>query len=220
MIPEKCPHCGMTWAEWMGEYECGSYPAGSSMVRATACTEIENLRKRVTSMDRLVASVPDLVKQAFQEGFASNAETLGKAWDRSNARKALDGEAQPRPPSWDADKEEIARLKAQLSQAERVVVPELKRSCVTCADGNGVGGCRLAEPCCSLEGWHSSAHSVPASRVLKDGEVAVDAVVLERSLDDVQCLLDCVRMNHWTGAVVDDVATALDALRAQGKETP
>lgn len=96
-----------------------------SELAASLCQENAELRKRVASLDHLVASVPDLVKQAFQEGFAGNAETLGRAWEKSNARKALDGEAQPRPPSWDADKEEIARLQAQLAQAERVVVPEL-----------------------------------------------------------------------------------------------
>lgn len=50
MTPEKCPHCGMMWNEAMGEYECGSYQAGSSVVRATACKEIARLKAQLSQL--------------------------------------------------------------------------------------------------------------------------------------------------------------------------
>ena len=153
MTPTNCPHCGMGWDEKMGEFECSSYPAGSSVVRSTACVEISRLR---AELDAIRAGVAVVVPEPLD---VEVEVELSKWW--------------PVGPGWRA------------GFAEGVI-------------------------------WaRSRAHSVPASRVLKDGERAVDAKVLERSLDDVQCLLNCVRMNHWTGAVVDDVATALDALRSQ-----
>lgn len=68
-------------------------------------------------LDRLLASVPDLVKDAFQEGFRVDGGGLGDAWDASHAKAALNGQANPRPPSWDADKERTQLLEIQLAQA-------------------------------------------------------------------------------------------------------
>lgn len=110
--------------------------------------------------------------------------------------------------------EENARLKAQLSQAGRVVVPELV------PDGMSteafVDGYRFAQ---------SRANSVPASRVLKDGEVAVSGEELEelRTLETCERLRNKVNEGR-TGYIGIGGAVAclarLDALRAQGKEKP
>lgn len=71
--------------------------------------------------------------------------------------------------------EEIARLQAQLAQAVPVVMPEC--------------GYRFNTHCMC---------AIPSSRVLKDGEVAVDAELVEE--------------------IIDKLFEALDALCAQGKE--
>lgn len=99
--------------------------------------------------------------------------------------------------------EENARLKAQLSQAGRVVVPELVpdgMSTEAFADGY-----RFAA---------SRAHSVPASRVLKDGEVAI-----QESERNVLLVLERYARKHGPESIQYAIDT-LDALRAQGKEKP
>lgn len=153
MNHETCPHCGMTWAEWKGEYECGSYPAGSSVVRATACAE-------------------------------------------------------------------ISRLQAELAQVREVVVPELMDD-----DYKEVKTVRAEDDLYFRVGYNlaaSRAHSIPASRVLKDGEVAIP----EKSFRDLQ------HFHEIRDAAIHAVAHGLsngpfrtksllmlrDALRAQGKE--
>lgn len=86
--------------------------------------------------------------------------------------------------------EEIARLRAE---AGRVVVPELT------PDGMSTAA--------FVEGYHfaaSRAHSVPFSRVLKDGEVAVDAeewaAMCDLGFDPEPCRLDhhgCCQEHNW-----------------------
>lgn len=194
MTPEKCPHCGMTWAEWRGEYECGSYPAGSSVVRATACTEIESLRTEIAERDAANKKDSELAVSLYQE----NAE-----------------------------------LQAQLAQAERVVVPELLSSEIEAYYLESVHAipadidAKEREWCFKDCRWAynlaaSRSHSVPASRVLKDGEVAIP----EKSFRDLQ------HFHEIRDAAIHAVAHGLsngpfrtksllmlrDALRAQGKE--
>ena len=91
------------------------FPASRRLATALKASRAESaaLRRQVEERDNLVASVPDLVKSAFQEGFRCEG-SLGPAWENSQARKVLDGEATPRPPLWDADKHRIAVLEAQL----------------------------------------------------------------------------------------------------------
>lgn len=68
MTPTNCPHCGMGWDEKMGEFECRSYPAGSGVVRSTACVEISRLRSEVDALRAGVAVVvPDSVRSAGQK---------------------------------------------------------------------------------------------------------------------------------------------------------
>lgn len=81
---------------------------------------LKALRSELAALNKILASVPYLVKSAFQEGFRVDGGALGGAWENSQARKVLDGEATPRPPSWDADKHRIAVLDAQL----RVRIPD------------------------------------------------------------------------------------------------
>jgi hypothetical protein len=108
---------------------------------------------------------------------------------------------------------EIARLKAQLSQAERVVVPELTEVDVrTALMSNAID--------VDVEGvtprlnriLTSRAHSVPASRVLKDGEVAI-----QESERNVLLVLERYARKHGPESIQYAIDT-LDALRAQGKE--
>lgn len=90
---------------------------------------------------------------------------------------------------------EIARLKAQLSQAERVVVPELDGAPVLqeeFADNGEHSHWNLFDSGSGVllwteapeEEWHKHhrrpAHSVPASRVLKDGEMPIKISEWER----------------------------------------
>lgn len=100
---------------------------------------------------------------------------------------------------------EIDRLRAE---AGRVVVPELIPDGMSTAAF--VEGYRFAA---------SRAHSVPSSRVLKDGEVGVDQRLFGRLLDDAHTLINCARMNGWTDSVVEDVAESIIALRTQATAT-
>ena len=138
--------------------------------------------------------------------------------------------------------EEIARLQAQLAQAERVVVPEssviipdstdedMESIAVMLAEVGGPHLCaeqddfqaiaRTAWVCCQAHAvdW-LRAHSVPASRVLKDGEVAVTRTELgplrvianHFSRGDHEWILEYT-------VPVEMALDALNALRAQGKE--
>lgn len=64
---------------------------------------------------------------------------------------------------------EIARLKAQLSQAERVVVPELDSGISFWKHANGTWYC--------WDGWKNT--EMTRSRILKDGEVAVQIIPMD-----------------------------------------
>lgn len=141
--------------------------------------------------------------------------------------------------------EEIARLQAQLSQAERVVVPEssviipdstdedMESIAVMLAEVGGPHLCaeqddfqaiaRTAWVCCQAHAvdW-LRAHSVPASRVLKDGEVAVSRADLIEMVSNANA---CAYRPH--SCEHSDIhahskakARIADALRAQGKEKP
>lgn len=108
-------------------------------------------------------------------------------------------------------RDEIARLKAQLAQAERVVTRPLK-------DGEPCGhpGCmhHVTHPC---EGCgRISGHSVPASRVLKGGEVAVRETDLRELLNQAEDVLD--RYESRNPIQAGELRRSIDALRAQGKE--
>lgn len=135
----------------------------------------------------------------------------------------------------DALRGEVSRLQAQLSQvqAERVVVPawsanDFARECVSPGSyidrdlravfRNAEVGYRFAA---------SRAHSVPSSRVLKDGEVAVDAAEWEAmcdiGFDPEPCRLDhhgyCQEHNWFReNPCPTAILQNLYALRAQGKE--
>lgn len=162
---------------------------------------------------------------------------------------------------------EIARLQAQLSQAERVVVPELTDGIVSelWEEHSTIAGKRekasFAEGCHATNRWFlrnlnpqayreiiseirdeflcdgvicdgaalrceavrraSRAHSVPASRVLKDGEVAVQESLLRagQTLSNIAFnmkQLDTIP-EDWR-AKLKSSQEAWDALRAQGKE--
>jgi len=143
-------------AEWIAE--CEKWDEGEQLLneKALAQSQIEHRRSSMQIAPTLPMGVED--------------------WMMLVARKQ----------GRDENADEIAQLKEQLSQAkeERVVVPEwsvndFALSCVapgSYIDGdlraifrNAEAGYRLAA---------SRAHSVPASRVLKDGEVAVDAAEL------------------------------------------
>lgn len=122
--------------------------------------------------------------------------------------------------------EEIARLQAQLSQAERVVVPEwsandfalerVEQGSYIDRDlraifRNAEAGYKFAA---------SRAHSVPASRVLKDGEVAVSRADLIEMVSNANA---CAYRPH--SCEHSDIhahskakARIADALRAQGNE--
>ena len=133
---------------------------------------------------------------------------------------------------------EIARLQAQLAQeeAERVVVPELDGDPVLqeeFADNGEHSHWNLFDSGSGVllwtedpeEEWHKHnrkpAHSVPASRVLKDGEVAVTRTELgplrvianHFSRGDHEWILEYT-------VPVEMALDALTALRAQGKEKP
>lgn len=93
--------------------------------------------------------------------------------------------------------EEIARLQAQLAQAERVVVPEC--------------GYRFNTHCLC---------AVPASRVLKDGEVAVGAATMTayRSALSLAEFASEHEIDATWRVSFQSVREHFGALRAQGKE--
>lgn len=141
--------------------------------------------------------------------------------------------------------EEIARLQVQLSQAERVVVPELTSGVSFWRHANGAWYC--------WNGWKNI--EMTQSRVLKDGEVAVrledwdsarewefdgmrihklefeggfrfcvkrgDHLILGRSgAWDYDRLPSSRDEEFFREFRFDSFRAALDALRAQGKEKP
>ena len=95
--------------------------------------------------------------------------------------------------------EEIARLQAQLAQAERVV-PEC--------------GYRFNTHCLC---------AIPSSRVLKDGEVAVLKAEWEAAgnllFSARTAWVECETSGECDMSAVTKAAKAWDALRAQGKES-
>lgn len=160
--------------------------------------------------------------EKYNEGFELSFAELGTYMDEGLQHLA-------------AALEEIARLQAELAQAERVVVPEWSAndfalSCVELGSyidrdlraifRNAEAGYKFAA---------SRAHSVPASRVLKDGERAVDARRFDRMLaeeNERRYLIDLERyvrtmaiLQRWSKDTLEyGPLKALDALRAQGKE--
>lgn len=150
----------------------------------------------------------------------------------------------------DALHEKISRLQAQLAQAERVVVPELDGAPVLqeeLADNGGHSHWNLFDSGSGAllwteapeEEWHKHhrrpTHSVPASRVLKDGEVAVGRDDLVRvagqwektHLDSIAHTLakrqsdrgiEEVRRLHALKDSPCEACSQINALRAQGKE--
>lgn len=118
---------------------------------------------------------------------------------------------------------EIARLKAQLSQAERVVVPESVRSAgqklsniafnMKQMDAHANWKNTLDE---AQKEWDLAIRSVPASRVLKEGEVAVTRAELAplRIIANHFSRGDREWILEYT-VPVEMALDALDALRSQ-----
>lgn len=44
--------------------------------------------------------------------------------------------------------------------------------------------------------------------------ISIDAKLLEKLVDDSHCLLNCARMNHWSGAIVDDLSDSITKVEA------
>lgn len=121
---------------------------------------------------------------------------------------------------------EIARLQAQLAQAERVVVPELDAPTV-CGlieayddDPREINGVRTSE---NINAWfRENSHSVPASRVLKDGEVAVRNAEWEAAgnllFSARTAWVECETSGECDMSAVTKAAKSWDAIRTQGKE--
>lgn len=194
MNHETCPHCGMTWNKTVGEYECGSYPAGSSVVRATACTEIESLRTEIAERDAANKKDSELAVSLYQENAELQAQ-LAKV------------RAVP----------EFSDIMREAWKSTGLVMhgdPDVVRY------GNMVG--RFV-----YENAASRANSVPASRVLKDGEVAVDAAEWEAmcslGFNPEPCRFDhhgyCQEHNWFSEKPCPTaILQKMYALRTQGKE--
>ena len=55
---------------------------------------------------------------------------------------------------------------------------------------------------------------VAGVRVLGEGMIQIDAKIFAKSVDDLNCLVNCAAMNHWDGELMRDAYAAIDALRA------
>lgn len=114
--------------------------------------------------------------------------------------------------------EEIARLQAQLSQAERVVIPEPSQDewLRIAADARSANTVDFLSGAAAYGLWlrGKMVDSVPASRVLKDGEVAV----LKAELSALRELERGYRGTLMPSRLMNAFCEKLDALRAQGNE--
>lgn len=124
--------------------------------------------------------------------------------------------------------EEIARLQAQLSRAERVVVPEWSANDFAMErvkPGSYIDGDLRAIFRNAEAGYRFAAsrvNSVPASRVLNDGEMPIAYDLAESALE---CISEACRRHlsgHGMHADEEWRITARDlqdALRSQGKDS-
>ena len=100
-----------------------------------------------------------------------------------------------------------------------------KRGVVPCTPGEGIAKARdhfakhgSGSPSSAfsraLQAIREHSRTVPADRVLGEGMVQIDAKIFAKSVDDLNCLVNCAAMNHWDGELMRDAYAAIDALRA------
>ena len=198
MIPENCPHCGMSWSGMSAQYHCGTYPIASlkeKTAQSVACKEIARLRADASaaspSCDRCQSahccSVTGSTVPPLCVTDPDGSLPLWMPWTNADVQARVD-----------PLHAEIGRLRAE---AGRVVVPELTPDGMSTAAF--VEGYRFAA---------SRAHSVPSSRVLKDGEVGVQS-------DEIE-LLRLLRDRASDSAPSGELRViAKDALRTQATAT-
>ena len=174
MKQPNCPWCGMSWNATMAEYQCGTYPLCSErqdVQQSAACLEIARLR-----------AIPDLIRKRYPRML----ERGNPLFDGVLAA-LLERCADP-----------ASRLRAQVADLEaRCVV--LWEYCPECGSDRTKYEDGTKKFCrdCNQE-WYSDIDYTdvvrqnlcegkdvlrPSSRVLRDGEVAVDAKELQRLRD-------------------------------------
>lgn len=208
MIPENCPHCGMSWSGMSAQYHCGTYPIASLKAKTSqsvACKEIARLRADASaaspSCDRCQSAHCCSVRTHDGEiplcvTDPDGSMPLWMPWTNADVHARVD-----------PLHAEIARLRAE---AGRVVVPELRgltdEQAQAIADTFAIETTKytvfrvwaIAQDQVACNG------SVPAGRVLKDGEVAVDAeewaAMCDLGFDPEPCRLDhhgCCQEHNW-----------------------
>ena len=189
MIPENCPHCGMSWSGMSAQYHCGTYPIASlkeKTAQSVACKEIARLRADASaaspSCDRCQSAHCCSVRTHDGETplcvtDPDGSMPLWMPW--TNA----DVQARVNPLH-----AEIDRLRAE---AGRVVVPELTeyQTDVIASMEEDIDNDDFEAMKNHLKIGHVHelvaiiaefrAHSVTSSRVLKDGEALVPKLTEE-----------------------------------------